>query len=149
MLDYTFMHENQEEREEKGMPILVVRDLDDGHRGTGMMFAMVVPSKGVQSYVVKTLADIIGQLGHQEVVLKSDGEPSIVALKEAAKRERKERIVIESSPVKESKSNGAIENAIQQIQGQFRAIKDGLEGRIGERITGSMRIVPGRSTGTR
>ena len=94
VLDYTFMHESQEEREEKGMPILVVKDIDDGHRGTGMMFAMVVPSKGVQSYAVKTLADIIGQLGHHEVILKSDGEPAIVALKEAAKRERKERIVI-------------------------------------------------------
>ena len=117
VLDYTFMHENQEEREEKGMPILVVKDVNDGHRGTGMMFAMVVPSKGVQSYAVKALADIIGQLGHHEVVLKSDGEPAIVALKEAAKRERKERIVIESSPVKESKSNGAVENAIQQFQG--------------------------------
>ena len=44
--------------------------------------------------------------------------------------------------MKESKSNGAIENAIQQFQGQFRAIKDGLEARIGTRITECMTIVP-------
>ena len=82
-------------------------------------------------FVVKTLAGIVAQLGHQEIVMKSDGEPAIVALKEAAKRERGERIVIESSPVKESRSNGAAEAAVQQVQGQVRTMKDALEARIG------------------
>ena len=76
------------------------------------------------------------------MILKSDGEPSIVALKEAVRLERGERIVLESSPVKESKSNGIIENAIQQVQGQIRAIKDGLESRIRTRIGGDASIVP-------
>ena len=51
--------------------------------------------------------------------MKSDGEPAIVALTEVVKLERHERIVLESSPVKESKSNGGIENVVQQGQGQF------------------------------
>ena len=160
-IDYMFMHESQDIREEKGMPILVARDLIDGGHGTGMIFARVVPNKGVQPYAVKNLAADIALLGHPEIVLKSDGEPSIVALKEAVKMERPERIaieslpadesaklemparmVLESSPVKESRSNGAIENAIQQVQGQFRAIKDGLESRLGERVKGDSPLVP-------
>ena len=76
-----FMHGNQEEDEERGMPILVVKDEPKEGTGTGMVFAYVVPQKGVQPYAVKKLAETIGQLGHPEIVLKSDGEPAIVALK--------------------------------------------------------------------
>ena len=65
-----------------------------------------------------------------------------MALKEAAKRERKEGIVIESSPVKESKSNGGIEAAVQQVQWQFRTMKDALEARIGTRLKPTSAIVP-------
>ena len=74
--------------------------------------------------------------------LRSDGEPFIVALKEAAKMERDERIVFEESPVGESKSNDDIENAIQQAQGQFRKVKDALESRIGKRIGGDQALIP-------
>ena len=77
-----------------------------------MTFAFVVPQKGIHPYAVKSLSNAIALLGHSEFVLRSDGEPSIVALKQAVKLERHERIVSEESPVKESKSNGAIERAI-------------------------------------
>ena len=81
-LDYTFMHEAQNKHEEKGMPILVIKDLKQETTGAGMIFAHVVPQKGAQPFAVKTLAGAIAQLGHQEIVLKSDGEPAIAALKE-------------------------------------------------------------------
>ena len=97
-----FMHESQNEHEEKGMPIIVAKDLLDNKHGTGMIFARVVPQKVVNAYAVKNLASDIALLGHPEIVLKSDGEVSIVALKEAVKMERSERIVLESSPVAES-----------------------------------------------
>ena len=77
-----------------------------------------------------------------EFVFKSDNEPSIVALKEAVKSERAERIVLEASPVYESKSNGVIERAVQQVQGQVRTVKDGLESRIGERLLVDSQLVP-------
>ena len=66
-------------------------------------------------------------MGHHELIVKRDGEPSSVALKEAINAERQERIVLEESPVGESKSNGGIETAIQQVQGHIRTIKDGME----------------------
>ena len=127
-MDY---HEHQGETEEKGMTFLVTKD-----------FTRVVPRKGVQRYAVQGLASDIAMLGHQELVLKSDGEPAIMALKEAAKMERNDRIVLEESPVRESKANGVIENTVQQVQGQFRTIKDALESRIGKRIGGDSVLVP-------
>ena len=97
---------------------------------------------GVCSQAIKRLSSEIGKLGHKEVVLKSDGEPAIVALKQRVKQERPERIVLEESPVKESQANGAIENAIRQVQGQIRATKDCLESRLGAKITGEDTIFP-------
>ena len=63
-LDYTFVHGSQEENEEKGMPILVIKDQAKEGICTGMVFAYVVPQKGVQPYAVKKLAETVGQLGH-------------------------------------------------------------------------------------
>merc|ERR1711873_349976 len=108
-VDYMFMHGTQRLGEERGMPILVGRDIADGVEGTGMIFARVVPRKGVHPYAVKCLALDIARLGHQRIVLKSDDKPAIVALKEAARSERPEIIVMEESPVHDSASNGAVE----------------------------------------
>ena len=91
---------------------------------------------------MKNVAADIGLLGYPEIIFKSDNEPSFVALKDAVKMERHERIVMENPPVKESKSIGAVENAVQQVQGQFRALKDTLESRIGIRISGESAVVP-------
>ena len=68
-LDCTVVHGEQDEGEEKGMPILVIRDIEDGGKGTGMMYAHVVPQKGVHVHAVKSLADAIGQLGHSDLIL--------------------------------------------------------------------------------
>ena len=58
------------------------------------------------------------------------------------KQERAERIVLEESPVKESQANGAIENAIKQVQGQIRTVKDCLESRLELKLTGEETIFP-------
>ena len=74
----------------RGCPyLLVARDLNLGGVGTGMIFARVVPSKGVQSYAVKSLAADVASLGYKEFVFKRGNEPSILALKEAVKLERR------------------------------------------------------------
>ena len=88
------------------------------------------------------MASDLGVLGYKRLVLKSDGEPAVQALKEAVKAERHEEIVLESSPVGESQSNGGAECAVQLVQGQFRAMKDSLEARIGTRIAEDSPVVP-------
>ena len=84
-LDYTYMKERQAEGEECGMPILVGCDASAARGGTGHIFARVVPAKGVQEYAVQALSAEVALLGHKELILKSDGEPAIQALKEAVK----------------------------------------------------------------
>ena len=57
-------------------------------------------------------------------MLQSDQEPSIIDAKRKASRHIPTVFVYEESPVGDSSSNGSIERADKQIQGQTRAIKD-------------------------
>jgi len=66
-VDYMFMHDNQGESEEKGMPIMVIKD-----RKTRIIRAWVVPQKGNHAYGIKVLSGVVESLGHSRVILKSD-----------------------------------------------------------------------------
>ena len=96
VMDYVYMKNNQKGGEEGGMPILVTCDLVTAKGGMGNSMACVVPAKGFNEYAVQALAGEVVYLGHKELILKSDGEPATVALKEAVKSERKERIIVET-----------------------------------------------------
>ncbi len=54
---------------------------------TNMMMAKVVPSKGFRDYAVEVVRMFVVHLGSNKVMLKSDNEPAILALKEAVRRE--------------------------------------------------------------
>ena len=68
--------------DERLRPILVLKD-----ERTQMVAATFVDSKGATPYAVKFAAAFLKNLGYRKVVLKSDGEHSIMALTEAAARE--------------------------------------------------------------
>ena len=71
-----------EGEEGKGQPILIIKD-----RETKFKQAIMVPNKGVEPYAVKTLTDILARTyGYAKMVLASDQESTIVALKGAVKK---------------------------------------------------------------
>ena len=123
-------------------PVLVVHD-----RRTKMKYARMVEARGEQWCSQRTLVQIIKHLGYDKLTLNSVGEKSIVALKEATVRElRNEKadveIIMGESPVGSSGSNGEVERAIRETQGQIRSMKRALEFRIGEDLDGSSNIMP-------
>ena len=120
--------EEQGERRVEDMPILAARD-----RQSGFKFAHVVPKKGWCQYASDRVQNDIRVLGHKELIIKCDQEPSVLALREQIKQ-GPFTIKDEESPVKESQSNGLIENTIRTEQGQIRTIRDGLEARYGRKI---------------
>ncbi len=81
-------------------------------------------------------------MGYKKIILKSDNEPAILALKEAVIRETDVEIVTEEVPVADHPANGLVEYAIKNVQGQLRVIKDALESRQGRRIDGEHPVVP-------
>ena len=81
-LDYMWMkgRKGDGEGQPKGNPILVMHCRD-----TKLTWSRVVLRKGVDPYSIKVLSDMILFTGHKRVILKSDGESSIKAVKEAVK----------------------------------------------------------------
>ena len=73
-MDYSFLGQE----EEKTMPVALVRD-----HATKSTFSHVVPCKGVEGsdYPAKQVAFSIAQLGRPKLILKSDNEPAMLALK--------------------------------------------------------------------
>ena len=142
-IDYMWMGQENPSREteESGStPILVLHD-----RRTKMKYARMVEAKGQHWYSQITLVRIIRQLGYNRIVLKSDGESSIVALKEAVAKELKDdhiEVIMEESPTGSSGSNGEVERAIREIQGQIRTMKIALESRTGKIIDPTSNILP-------
>ncbi len=63
------------------MQIIVAKD-----NKTKMIMARVVPSKGVDSYAAETVKKMVERLGYRKIIMKSDNEPAILALKEAVRR---------------------------------------------------------------
>ena len=77
-------------------------------------WAVGVKSKAVTEQLVKHFKDILDQSGYEgeKITMKSDQEPSIVSLKRAVSAARTGETVPIESPVRSSKSNGRMENAI-------------------------------------
>ena len=80
----------------------------------------MVPSKELSEYLEKIVADFMKACGCGRAILKSDGEPSIVALQEAVKSVSMSDTILENSPKGDSQSNGAAENAVRETEGMIR-----------------------------
>ena len=148
-MDYCYLYESANERKERKkeeaegrhreimeMPVLVIKD-----RKSKQVMAELVPRKGVEKFAVERGFRIVDGLGYGEVIMKSDQEPSIMALKREIKERMRGTVKTDESPVGEHQSNGEIEKAVWGIQGQYRTIKHGLEARVGEKIKGYSNIV--------
>ena len=120
------------------LPILVGID-----RRTKWIFAHMVPAEGLDAHAIKMMQREIRLSGYSRMVSKSDQDPSILALFEAAKRERGEavdptgktmkkgqeelQIIAEESPVGEHPANGEVENTIKSTQSQIRIMRLALQ----------------------
>ena len=93
------------------------------------MFAIPVDHKGPTGHVVPCILERLEEVGHvgTRVTLKSDGEESIVAVKREVAIGRKAETPLVESPVRESKCNGAMENAIRRWQSKVRVLRKYLE----------------------
>jgi hypothetical protein len=59
--------------------------------------------------------------------MKGDQEPALQALMDAAKTAWGQEIIKEQAPKGESKSNGEVERAVQEVQGIARTLKESVE----------------------
>ena len=95
-----------DEEEEDMRTILIGYD----HGKSGFR-VLPVEHKGAQEETVKWLVDKLDEAGYagMAVTIKSDQEPAMINLKQAIAVKRKAETLLIESPVRESKSNGRIE----------------------------------------
>jgi hypothetical protein len=55
----------------------------------------------------------------QHVIMKSNDEPAMLALKEAVRKEASVEIVMEEAPAGDHQANGVAEIVVKNAQGQF------------------------------
>ena len=107
---------------------------------SGSIFSHVVEKKGADDdgYSVDKLVEDGGWLGYSQITPKSDNEPAIVqVLKETLKPLKVNTVgqAMEEHPAPyDSKANGAVENAVKQVQGLARTFKIALERAISKGI---------------
>ena len=113
-------------------PVLVGYD----HRSKGI-WAMAVDQKGVTEPSVAWMGGKLNQAGCREtkVVLRSDQEESIIALKKAVAIKRQAETAPIESPVRDSRANGAIERTIRSWAAQVRSPRHHLEYRLGKKMS--------------
>ena len=70
------------------------------------------------------------------VILKGDQEHSLRALMNSVKNKFVGALILEFSPVGQSKSNGEIERAVQSVHGMTRTLKEFLELKTEQKICG-------------
>ena len=125
VMDYFFMGQD----EAKVAPHIVMKD-----RKSSAFAATTLEAKS-SKYGVAYLAGFIKELGYRRIVLKSDGEPAIVKLKERlAMVLPTVEIVPKESVEDDPRSNGAAEGAVKEVKGKTRALKSSTEDRLGKRI---------------
>ena len=112
-------------------PTIVMRD-----ESTGEKYARAVGNKGMgqdkeQDWLVIDMAAELKSWGHpggagSEIIMKSDGESAIVAVREALAKYIGGRVIPEAPAKGESQSNGAVEEAGKTVREFVRVYKEQL-----------------------
>ena len=112
-------------------PVLVGYD----HRSKGV-WAMAVDHKGPTDSSVKWITRKIDESGNAgtKVVIRSDQEESIIALKKAVTIRRQAETVLIESPVRDSRANGSAERTVRSWAAQVRTLRHHLETRIKTKV---------------
>jgi hypothetical protein len=120
------------------MPVLNIKDV-----WTSKVGAEVVPRKGNNEYAAEVVTEFIKRTGYKRIILKSDQENSIMALKDTANAMLPMvNITMELTPVGESSSNAVIESQIRRTTALTRVLKTCLEAKLKKQVSGDMNIVP-------
>ena len=132
----------EREKDEIGMDYCFPRGVKDDapkvlamrSRKDGTTLALVVPKKGLsEEWVAARIAKAIDDIGLDKVtmIVKSDGEPAMKALRRAVSRirraENKTGVIEEEAQRADSASNGLIEKAVQEVEGMIRTLRKKVE----------------------
>ena len=124
--DYAYIRSDTDKSDiSNNLPMLGIKDAK-----TKMYAATFVQEKGLEPYAIKYFSSFIQSLGYRKLIVRSDGEHSIVALKEKACKEAGVEFISKEAPKGDHKANGLVESAVRVVKEQVRVIKSSLEEKL-------------------
>ena len=121
----------QEMNEELQLRLIIGKD-----EATGMVIAHQAVCKGPKdSWLMRKIVADMKDMGRPDVVLKTDGEPAIVAVQDEVQSRRSGRTIPRNPAAYNPESNGPCEKAVQDVTGQVRTLKIGLEYRLKQKVS--------------
>ena len=133
--------------DESGLPIvsldyqemnekLMLRLLVGKDEATGCVLAHSAVCKGPRDeWLMRRIVNDLRELGRPDIILKTDGEPAIVAVQEDVQSRRPGRTIPRNPPAYNPEANGACEKAVQDVTAQVRTLKIALQYRIKAEVT--------------
>ena len=96
----------------------------------------MVRQKGPVEWVVKAVKRFIDECGYGKIgiAIKNDGEPAILAVREAVSALRSAQTTPLDSATRESQTNGAMERSVKTVQGHYRTLLCQLVDRVGNDV---------------
>ena len=134
--------ENPDRVEEESQTVLVMQESE-----TRSIWSYAVERKGAsEEWVIHQICEDIETVGLKEdrIIIKDDQEPAIidVAKQIALNRGGRFGTALDNSRVGDSDSNGTIERAIQDVEGQCRTMRSALEEKLKTKITLKHTVTP-------
>ena len=140
-IDYAFIKKSDEEELISEVKTMVVKD-----GRSKAAFPIPVPQKGLdaEEYATRHLLRVLDFMGYAEVIIRSDQEVALDKVIESVKQHRGPgtQTMTEKSPVGDSKSNGLVERANREVEGQVRTMASALESKLGRKIPSDSSVMP-------
>ena len=106
------------------------------------VFCHLCECKGLgDDRIVDRIMRSISDTENRKIVLKTDGGPALVQVQDRVISVRTQPTIPETPPAHDTQANGGAERVVQEVKGQLRATKMGLEARIGVDIMDTMAIL--------
>ncbi len=136
-MDYNEYDKENDDDDTKRIKSIVVKD-----EVSGSVLAYRVLCKGPRDdWLLRRLVKDLKEWGRTDIILKSDGEPAIIAVQDALQQRRSGRTIPQNPHAYNPESNGACEKAVQDVTAHARTLKLALEARIGVKINEDAAII--------
>jgi hypothetical protein len=129
-MDYFYM--SQADEEAKSNPLIVMVDEKTGEKYARAVGQKRVGGRGEMEWLVRDMSEELKTWGHLgggggKIILKSDGEAAMKALRDAVGKYHGGVVIPEGPAKNESQSNGTAEEAGKTVRGFCRVLKDQIE----------------------